>query len=159
MKRFKKLQPLAAVAVLTMVTALTANANPRNPTAHLSGSNEVPPVATAAQGEVVFRANADGSELSFRLTVANMENVVAAHIHSGEPGVNGPVVVLLFGGPTTSGRTNGVLAEGTITAGDLTGPLAGMTIADLLDLISAGGAYVNVHTDANPGGEIRGQLK
>ena len=159
MKRLQTLQLLAAVALLTTATALTAIANPKSPNAHLSGSNEVPPVETAAQGEVQFRANADGSELSFKLIVANIENVVAAHIHSGEPGVNGPVVVLLFGGPTTSGRTEGVLAEGTITAGDLTGPLAGMTIADLRDLINSGGAYVNVHSDAHPGGEIRGQLR
>jgi hypothetical protein len=56
--------------------------------------------------------------------VANIENVVAAHIHLAPAGVNGPVVAFLFSG-APSGRSNGVLAEGTITAANLVGPLAG----------------------------------
>ena len=90
-------------------------------------------------------------------------------------GVNGPVVVWLY--PSTSppaalpgaGRTDGVLAEGTITAANLTGPLAGMSLSALLTAINAGNAYVNIHTndgvglvDTGPGdfplGEIRGNL-
>lgn len=158
MKSVVKWQPIAVAVILTMAAALTQAGSQKNPKAHLSGSNEVPPVETDAQGEVQFRVNEDGSEMSYTLIVANIENVAAAHIHSGAVGVNGPVVVQLFGGPTTSGRTNGILAEGTITAADLTGPLSGMTMGDLLELINTGGAYVNVHTVANPSGEIRGQL-
>ncbi len=76
-----------------------------------------------------------------------------------------PGVTLPLGG----GRHDGILATGTFTADDLVGVLDGGTLADLLDAIDAGIAYVNVHTDdgiapANtgpgdfPGGEIRGQL-
>jgi hypothetical protein len=54
---------------------------------------------------------------------------------------------------------DGLLAEGTITAADLVGPLAGMSIDDLLAEMRAGNAYVNVHSEANPGGEIRGQIQ
>ena len=65
---------------------------------------------------------------------------------------------------------DGVLAEGTITAADLVGPLAGHPLSDLIDAIQAGNAYVNVHTNDGvaptntgpgdfPGGEIRGQLE
>jgi len=51
-----------------------------------------------------------------------------------------------------------VLAEGTITAANLVGPLAGLTLNDLLDAVKAGNAYANIHTTQNPGGEIRGQI-
>ena len=52
-----------------------------------------------------------------------------------------------------------MLAEGTITAGDLTGPLLGSALADLIEQIREGNTYVNVHTEANRLGEIRGQIK
>ena len=57
------------------------------------------------------------------------------------------------------GKSNGVLAEGTITSANLTGPLAGKTIKDLINVMRSGNAYVNVHTKQNPAGEIRGQIK
>ena len=158
MKTVVKWQPIAAAVILAMAASLAQAGTLKHPKAHLSGASEVPPVETRAQGEVQFRLNEEGTELSYTLVVSNLWDVVAAHIHSGTVGVNGPVVVLLFGGPTTTGRTNGILAEGTITAVDLTGPLSGMTMDDLLELINSGGAYVNVHTVANPSGEIRGQL-
>jgi hypothetical protein len=79
--------------------------------------------------------------------------------------------VFLFGLVAPGGgRVNGPIAEGTLTAADFIGPLAGMSMADLVAQIQAGNAYVNVHTDdgvapANtgpgdfPGGEIRGQIR
>jgi hypothetical protein len=85
-----------------------------------------------------------------------------AHIHLGPVGETGPVVVWLYpDGPPPQeipGRFDGVLAEGTITSENLVGPLAGATLADLIDEIQAGNAYVNVHTVQNPPGEIRGQI-
>jgi hypothetical protein len=57
------------------------------------------------------------------------------------------------------GGFSGVLAEGDITAADLRGPLAGLTIQDLVAEMVAGNTYVNVHTVENPGGEIRGQIR
>ena len=53
---------------------------------------------------------------------------------------------------------NGNLAIGTLTAADLIGPLSGLTLSDLLAEIEAGNTYVNVHTQAHPTGEIRGQI-
>jgi hypothetical protein len=57
-----------------------------------------------------------------------------------------------------SWKINGVLAEGTITAADLVGPLSGKSLSDLMTDVMAGETYVNVHTTQNPAGEIRGQI-
>ncbi len=85
-----------------------------------------------------------------------------AHIHLAPAGVNGSVVVWLYpSGPpplAIPGRSNGVLAEGVITDDSLVGPLEDGTLEDLLDEIRAGNTYVNVHTDQEPAGEIRGQI-
>jgi hypothetical protein len=56
------------------------------------------------------------------------------------------------------GRSQGILGQGVITAANLVGALAGMTLQDLLDAISAGNTYVNVHTVQLAPGEIRGQI-
>ena len=73
-------------------------------------------------------------------------------------GANGDVIVPLFMGPQKSGSFTGVLAKGAITEADLTGPMQGKTFADLAAAVMSGQTYVNVHTAANKGGEIRGQI-
>ncbi|MFB3924838.1 MAG: CHRD domain-containing protein [Syntrophales bacterium] len=130
-----------------------------NFTAKLSGKEVVPPVKTKARGEAKFQLAKDGNAMSYQLTVKNIENVTAAHIHSGAKGTNGPPVVNLFTGPKKEGKFSGKLSEGTITADNLAGSLKGKTIGDLVQMIRAGNAYVNVHTDKYPDGEIRGQIK
>ena len=87
-----------------------------------------------------------------------MSGITAAHIHSGNVGENGPVIVTLFSSDTPTGRTNGILSEGTISSSDLEGPMEGRDISDLVSAMSNGVTYVNVHTQANPDGEIRGQI-
>lgn len=130
--------------------------------AHATGAAEVPANDSRAQGVALLRLSADGSALHYRLIVANIENVLMAHIHLAPAGANGAVVAWLYpSAPPPSlipGRTQGTLAEGTITAASLVGPLAGASLADLVAAIESGGAYVNVHTSQFPGGEIRGQL-
>jgi hypothetical protein len=142
----------------------------RNYRTHLTGDEEVPIRMTHAQGQAIFKLSKDGTELEYKLIAANIENVVAAHIHVGAAGENGPVVAFLYGpAPAGGGRTDGVLAEGTITAADLVGPLAGQPLSALMEQIEAGNTYVNVHTSDGiappntgpgdfPGGEIRGQI-
>jgi CHRD domain len=164
-----------SVVVLSALTLLLAPTlvfgGGQNFSAHLSGDQEVPARDTLAVGQAIFQANQDETALEYRLIVGNIENVVAAHIHVGPAGLNGPVVAFLAG-PFASGggRTDGVLAERTITAADLIGPLAGQPISALIDEMQAGNTYVNVHTndgigDVNtgrgdfPGGEIRGQIE
>jgi hypothetical protein len=139
------------------------SAHNRNFRAHLSGSEEVPPADTRAQGQAIFQLSKDGTELSYKLIVANIENVTMAHIHLAPRGQNGPVVVWLYpeGPPPQliSGRFNGVLAEGVITEADLVGPLAGASFDDFIAEIRAGKTYVNVHTSQFPPGEVRGQIR
>lgn len=136
----------------------------------LAGANEVPARATLARGVAMFHLSEDGTTMSYMLIAANIRNVIASHIHVGAPGVNGPVVQFLFGpAPVGGGRFDGVLASGSFTSATFIGPLAGLSMDDLLDEIAAGNAYVNVHTndgvgDVNsgpgdfPGGEIRGPI-
>ncbi|MGH3361208.1 MAG: CHRD domain-containing protein [Nocardioides sp.] len=167
-----RLVALAALlaALLGVTVAMPAQAEPATWTATLAGANEVPANDSPARGQVVLRLSADGTAIDYRLMVANIDNVTAGHIHLGGADVNGPVVAFLYGDVAPGGGAeHGVLATGTITAGDLVGPLAGMSLDELVAEIEAGNTYVNVHTNDGvdptntgpgdlPGGEIRGQL-
>lgn len=158
------------IFVAGLVAVAVASAN-RNWSTHAEGAQEVPARDTQAQAQAIFHLSKDETQLDYKLIASNIENVIAAHIHSGPAGVNGPVVAFLYGAVAPgAGRTSGVLSQGTITAANLTGPLTGGTVADLNDLLESGNAYVNVHTDdgvgvANtgpgdfPGGEVRGQIR
>lgn len=132
--------------------------------AGLTGGQEVPPVETDAQGGAVFAPHEDGEAIEYALAVQGIENVTQAHIHQAQTGENGPVVVWLYPDPATqeplpiSGRVDGVLATGIVEADDLTGPLEGESLDALLEAMNDRGAYVNVHTEQNPPGEIRGQI-
>jgi hypothetical protein len=142
-------------------------------TATLTGAEDVPdPVKTSAQGELQLVVSADGRSIRYVLTVKDILNPTAGDLHLGPAGANGPLVVKLFpvgGAVAKKGPFSGVLAQGTIDAGDLIGPLQGEKLAALLDEIGDGNAYVNVHTsdgvdppNTGPGdyplGEIRGQI-
>jgi hypothetical protein len=159
---------LGVVVALLLVPVVALAADFVSP---LSGDEEVPPRDTKARGNAAYDLSDDGTELHYKLIVSNIDNVVAAHIHVGPRGANGPVVAFLYGNaPPGGGRTNGVLAEGTITAANLTGPLAGQPLSALIDAMRAGNTYTNVHTNDGiappntgpgdfPGGEIRGQIR
>jgi hypothetical protein len=131
--------------------------------AHLNGAQEVPPVETNATGQAIFQLSKDGTELSFKLIVANLDNLHMAHIHLAPAGTNGGVVVWLYPAAPPAqlipGTTNGILAEGVITETNLVGALAGQSLDALIEHFKNGNAYVNVHTSFKPGGEIRGQIK
>jgi len=168
------------VAGLSVTAAAAVAANDSNFGTHLKGRYEVPLRATDAQGQAFFRVADDGQSIDYKLIASNIDNAFMAHIHyvtaPGDPTAqNGGIVVWLFPstavvqGPKGAGRHDGPLAEGTITAANLVGALAGHPLSDLLAAIADGRTYVNVHTDddvapANtgpgdfPGGEIRGQL-
>lgn len=167
-KKISSVAGISTTAVLLILVAVSATAATTTISAYaqtipsifhaiLQGDEEVPPVDSDAKGAAIFRTSNDGTELNYRLIVANIEDVTAAHIHLAPRGENGDIVAFLFEEPT-EGRTNGVLAEGTITSADLVGPLEGSTLSELIDEIEAGNTYVNVHTVDHPSGEIRGQI-
>ena len=141
---------------------LSVSENLRNYGAHLSAPDGV---ESQGQGQAIFRFSKDGTELFYKLMVANIENIIMAHIHlrADAQTPNGPPVLWLIpDGPpplSTPVTTNGVLVEGTVTEANLVGPLSGASIAMLKDKIREGLTYVNVHTIANRGGEIRGGIK
>jgi hypothetical protein len=117
-----------------------------------------------------FKLREDGTALLYKINVANIDNVAAAHIHCAAAGVNGSVGVTLFSGPAAGGVVNGTLAEGTITAADAGNGCAWTDLASVVAAIQSGNTYVNVHTNDGvappntgpgdfPGGEIRGQVR
>jgi hypothetical protein len=129
--------------------------------ASLAGANEVPPVSSDGTGLATFSLNDSQTALDYTLITYGLEDTVQAHIHLGPAGENGDVVVFLFGPEATGVTRDGILAQGTITEADLM-PMPNVfdgTMVTLIDHLRAGTAYVNVHTLANPGGEIRGQVE
>lgn len=106
----------------------------------LSGSQEVPAVTTSASGSGTITIGTDKS-VSGSVTTTGIAGV-AAHIHEGAPGKNGPVII-----PLTKTDNNWSVAAG-----------AKLTDTQYASY-KAGNLYVNVHSAANKGGEIRGQLK
>ncbi|MGH9986457.1 MAG: CHRD domain-containing protein [Nitrososphaeraceae archaeon] len=122
----------------------------------LSGQQEVPPVDTMATGAAEFLPILPSNEtVDFSINATSIEGVTAGHIHSGIEGENGPIVVTLF---QFDPAQNEVTERGTITADMLEGAMEGMSISDLLTAMKNGSTYVNIHTEQNPDGEIRGQI-
>src|SRR5262245_44266459 len=166
MRRATMLVAMLTLGLLALAPAARAG---DNFVATLSGGQEVPARDTQARGVATFKLRADGTALAFKANVANIDNVVAAHIHCGGVGVNGPVGVTLFMGTPGGGRVNGTLAEGTITAPDPGNGCGWADLAAVLAAMGSGDTYVNVHTNdgippANtgpgdlPGGEVRSQV-
>lgn len=143
-------------------SAHSERGNLLNFAAHLTGAQEVPSNDSKATGQAVFKLNKAGDELSYRLIVAHLENVLMSHIHVAPAGENGPVVAWLYpSAPPPAlipGFSNGILQTGVITADDLVGDLSGEDLSELVDLMKEGNTYVNVHTSQFLPGEIRGQI-
>lgn len=127
-----------------------------NFTANLTGAAELPnPVTTTASGVADIVIDESAGTITFTITVTNLTDAIDAHIHVGAVTVVGPAVVDLLPEAQVAGTVSGQLSTGVITAAQITGA---ETFATLVAKIRTGDAYVNVHTLANPDGEIRGQL-
>lgn len=154
MRGFRVLAMTAAVVAVGI--AACGDGGPTAPpreqyTAALSGANEVEPPAKVIGATGTATIVANGNNLTWTITTANFAagtvapgtaggTTLPAHIHNGAAGVNGQVMVPL------SAAVNGTMT-GTLTVAD-----------SVLAKMRAGTAYVNVHTNNRPAGEIRGQL-
>ena len=127
----------------------------------LTGTSEVPPVQTNASGEADLDVEIEDGQraVDYDIFVNNIDRVTQAHIHQGSSNETGPIIVPLFNASTPTGPVNGQLAEGQFTSANFVGPLQGGQLDDLIALMQNGTAYVNVHTEQNPDGEIRGTVQ
>jgi hypothetical protein len=128
--------------------------------ATLSGSDEVPPTESNSTGTAKFKVNDNNSQLSYWVNITGIKKVNQAHIHNGSTGENGDIIVTLSKGKSAKGddRPPHIGFAGNITKDELQGPLKDKEISDLVNLMSDGMTYVNVHTDKYPDGAIRGQV-
>ncbi len=122
--------------------------------ATLTGDGESSPVATDATGTAAVGFTA--SKIVVTLNTTGLVQPLAAHIHLGPIGVNGPVIFGLYS--LADGALPATLTK-TLTAADLMPTAGASTFSEATAAIAAGGTYVNVHTQANQGGEIRGQVQ
>lgn len=156
----------AVVGGLVMTGSAAADDHDESATfsADLTGGAEVPPVETNAGGQATFEVSANGSEVHFEVYIDCIRNVNQGHIHLGSEDDNGPVVVWLYQQETQEPETieglsrEFVLAEGTLTEDDLVGDFEGESLEALAQAMAEEGAYVNIHSEQNPDGEIRGQI-
>ena len=137
-----KTRTVLATFALGAAVAYAGSAFADKMKATLDGASEVPPVPTAGKGTADVDFDPATKKLSWKLTHSGLSGpATAAHFHGpGEPGKNAGVAVAI---PNAASSP----AEGSAT----------LTDAQAADL-AAGKYYVNVHTAANPGGEIRGQV-
>lgn len=147
------------IGLLVICLASVGAAADKSFKATLSGNEVAPPVKTMANGEATFQLSKDGKELTYKVTVSDIENVTAAHIHQGAMGKSGPPVALIDIKGKKEGKVSGTLAEGSITSKDLMSSFKGKTVKDLAKEIEAGNTYINIHTAKYPDGELRGQIK
>ncbi|MFL5310086.1 MAG: CHRD domain-containing protein [Myxococcales bacterium] len=131
--------------------------------ARLDARNEVPPPTLDANASPSGTASftVRGTSVAYKVDASGLSGPpVAAHIHTGAPGVAGPVIVPLTvaAGPSAGTATG----EGTFDASAVKGKKAdgsAMTLDDVLAAMRSGGTYVNVHTANNKPGELRGQIE
>jgi hypothetical protein len=152
--------------------------------AWLRGFQEVPAVSTEASGEFSAQISFDEATIEYKLSYNNLQGTVTqGHIHFGQHGVNGGIVVFLCQTATNpdptglapdcpqSGTVTGKITAANVTdralAQGIVGSPTGATpeeFAEFIDALRAGVTYANVHTSGDPGkgfpgGEIRGQIR
>jgi hypothetical protein len=130
-------------------------------------------VSTTASGEFTATITPDGQTILYTETYSGLQApVTQSHIHVGQLGVNGSIVIFLCQtalNPDPTGLANQCPQEGTVTGtitaanviagATTTQQLAAKDLAAVITAIQAGAAYANVHTTLSPGGEIRGQIR
>jgi hypothetical protein len=161
----KKLAVVAfGLLVLAVVAAPAAQAQSQW-AASLTSSQEVPPILSVASG--TFNATLTATDLTYSLTFAGTRGTVTqAHIHFAQPGVNGGIMVFLCSnlgnGPVgtqacpASGTIQGTINAASVGAGAASQGVPAGNFFAVDRAVRQKTAYVNIHTDLFPGGEIRG---
>jgi CHRD domain len=167
-KRALLLAPVFVLAVgFAALPSVTLGDNQRDFKARLDGYHEVIPAGGAVNtnGVAMLRTRLSNDSITFHVEFSGLTSkLIFAHYHFGQKFTTGGVMVFLCGGggqPACPAATSGVL-DGTITAANVVGP-AGQNIqpgdlASVLAAIRNDAAYINMHTDNFPAGEIRAQL-
>lgn len=168
------MKKLAIVAALAAAFAPLASADD-NVRASLSGFQEVPVVVTEGSGTFHAAISPKGDAIDYEITYEGMQGIVSqSHMHVGQRSVNGGIVLWICGNPAATPPTPG--PAGTAVCTSPNGHFAGTwrpenvqnqptqqvltgELDDVITAIRAGKAYVNVHTNLSPGGEIRGQVR
>ena len=130
------------LATLALGIAFAGPAFAEKLKATLDGKSETPPNASTGSGTADINYDAASKKLTWKLTYS---------------GLTGPATAAHFHGPAEAGKNAGVavaIPNATTSPNEGSATLTDAQAADLL----AGKYYVNVHTAANPGGEIRGQV-
>ena len=153
-----------AVLAMSAMLFMAAPAQAELRTATLRGYQEVPAISTQAVG--LFAGFVNDDSISYTLTYFDLEggSVAGAHIHFGQHGVNGGIVIHFCGtGGKPACPAPPATITGTATAADVVAVgaqgIAAGDMAEVVRAIRAGKAYVNVHTATYASGEIRGQIE
>ncbi len=126
--------------------------------ASLTGEAMIPPVSTESRGRFQIRFPEDYTSATFKLFVFEGEKVTQAHLHCGPQGQNGPPVAFLAGNHDLGWDVDGKWTEASLHEASLFGTECGESLEELALYMESGQVYVNVHSVANPGGELRGQV-
>jgi len=168
----KRLAIATALAALFAAGVSSADDKVR---ARLMGFQEVPVVSTEGSGTFEAAISPKGDAIDYEITYTGMQGAVTqSHMHVGQRSVNGGIVLWICGNTITTPPTAGPAGTPVCTSpnGHFAGtwrpenvqnqPTQQITTGELDEVIAAiraGVAYVNVHTNLSPGGEIRGQVR
>ena len=162
---------VAVTAAIVASAMVVRAAGPFKGHALLTGYQENPTLSTPASGSFDVEISKDGTSLSYTLTYEGIAtNVLFSHIHIGRPAINGGIMVFLCTNgappagvpvPPTCPQGGGTVT-GTLTAADVlavgASNVAANDFAAVVAALRAEAAYANVHSSANPGGQLRGQV-
>jgi CHRD domain len=160
-----------AMGVISVLALLSTPALADTHKTDLEGFQEVPTLSTTGTGNCRVKISDDETTIKAELSYSDLEGTVQqAHIHFGQPAINGGVVLFLCTNlgngpagtpvcPAPSGEVTRTLTSGDVIAGAALQGIAAGELLEVIDAIRAGAAYCNVHSSLYPGGEIRGQLQ
>lgn len=160
---------IASVAAYAQITRAPVTTQPSGEGglpfgARLTGIEETPSIFTPAKGTFDATLDIAGQQLTYTLSYSGLSApVTVAHIHFGQTRVAGAIIAFLCGGGGKPDCPQDGQVSGTVTASDIIAVDAQGVPANSFDAlvtaITSGAGYANVHTQAHPAGEIRGQLR